>query len=116
LLKPATSGSKQEPFLDYGAFPSTPASATRRQKTARKQGNGIFPLLRSLRRPWLRSLRMSALPLSCSRADMRRSGNIPSPCFPSATAFGSSRRLASSLSPELSGGEAYDDVVTGGVA
>ncbi len=34
------------------------------------QGNGTFPSLRSLRRPWLRSLRIPALPLSCSRAVM----------------------------------------------
>jgi hypothetical protein len=47
-----------------------------------EQETGIFPPLRSLSRPWLRSLRMSALPLSCSRADMRRSGNIPFLCLP----------------------------------
>ncbi|HDZ23245.1 MAG TPA: hypothetical protein ENH70_01750 [Desulfobacteraceae bacterium] len=34
------------------------------------QETGIFPPLRSLRRPWLRSLRILALALSCSRAKM----------------------------------------------
>jgi hypothetical protein len=68
---------------------STPPSASDEssRKTACKQANGTFPPVRSLRRPWLRSLRMSALPLSCSRVDMRRSGNIPFPCCSSATVF-----------------------------
>ena len=52
------------------------------------QVNSMFSSLRSLRHPWLRSLRILALSLSCSRPKIRRSENIPFPTYGKKVDFG----------------------------